>query len=136
MRKALVIVGLVMLFAAGVGSGYLLATRRLQPGVSDGGRPGAAADGLYKDEEVAAMRKKLLTIPLPISSDNAFRLLDIDRKRLGESEFQGWGDGGNHVNLFTWRLSPTFGIAMYEEQGPDYVTVGWNLIDTVCAVPS
>ena len=104
----------------GVGTGYLLAAHRLQSGAVSGSASGEAPDGLYKDEEVSAMRNKLLTLSLPISSDDAFQMLGIDRTRLGQPEFHGWGNDGNQVSLFTWRLSPTFGIAMYEEQGPDF----------------
>jgi hypothetical protein len=117
MRKALLVLGLALVFAAGAVAGYLYGTRGQ---TKSDAQAQAQATGSYQDSEVLAMRHKLPTIPLPISKDQAFVLLGIDQSRLGQDDFSGWGNGGNQCHTYTWRLSPTYGIALYEEFGPDF----------------
>jgi hypothetical protein len=117
MRKALLVLGLLLIFAAGAAAGYLYGTRGQSK--SDA-QAQAQATGAYQDTEILAIRDKLPKLPLPISKDQAFVLLGIDESRLGREEFSGWGNGGNQSQTFTWRLSPTYGIALYSEFGPDF----------------
>ncbi len=121
MRKVLIIVSLPLLFAAGVVAGYFYAVKPPNSPLASliGGDKGPPT-GVYRDEEVLAMRNKLPSLSLPISDEQAFVLLGIDRSRLGEPEFSGQGWNGNNQNTFTWRLSPTYGLAMYEESGRDF----------------
>jgi hypothetical protein len=129
MRKILLIIGLLLLFAAGAGAGYLYAIRyHWGPGDKNARDPNAdgkgPADGLYTDEEVAVMRKKLAALPLPISVDSALVLLGIDRARIENAKFLGaFGGGqgnGNESHHWSWRLSPRFALAMHQEYGPDF----------------
>ena len=75
MRKALLIVGLPLCFAVAASAGYLFAKHQQE----------APSSGLYRDEDIAPLRKKLMALYLPISHDNAFLLLGIDRNRLANS---------------------------------------------------
>jgi hypothetical protein len=125
MRKVLVIVSLPLLVVIGVAAGYLYAVKT--PTWLFGDDKGHSLfggdkkpTGVYRDEEVLAMRKKLPSLSLPISDEQAFVLLGIDRSRLGEPDFSGQGWNGNTRNTFTWRLSPTYGIAIHEEYGRDF----------------
>src|SRR5947209_2094721 len=112
MRKVLVIVSLPLLVVIGVAAGYFYAVKGQNWLFGDDNKQ---PTGVYRDEEVLAMRNKLPTLSLPISDEQAFVLLGIDRSRLGEPDFSGQGWEGNNRNTFTWRLSPTYGIAMHEE---------------------
>ena len=116
MRKALLIVGLPLCVAAAASAGYLVAKHQ-QEGPSS---------GLYRDEDIAPLRKKLMALYLPISHDNAFLLLGIDRNRLANSEAdfeirtKAGPFGPNQVYVWCYRLSPGFCLAMYSEFGPDF----------------
>ncbi len=141
MRKALVSLGVLLLFVAGAATGYLFALsqrppvpepRIARPASLDQPRPGAVALILvpkpapetaarfYTDEEVAAMRKKLPELPLPVSRDLAFALLGIDPKRIDERPDGRSQAGHDVIDRSYWRLSPRFGLAMYSEFGPAF----------------
>ena len=116
MRKALLIVGLPLCVAAAASAGYLVAKHQ-QEGPSS---------GLYRDEDIAPLRKKLMALYLPISHDNAFLLLGIDRNRLANSEAdfeirtKAGAFGRNQAYVWCYRLSPGFCLAMYSEIGPEF----------------
>ncbi|MGH7171081.1 MAG: hypothetical protein ACRELG_12450 [Gemmataceae bacterium] len=122
MRKALIIVGLLLCFAAAASAGYLFAIHQAIH------QQVASSRGLYRDEDIAPMRKKLTALYLPISHDNAFLLLGIDRQRIsgyyavfeGQTKTGGNWPEPNTANIWCWRLSPGFCLAMYSEEGPDF----------------
>lgn len=120
MRRALLFFGIALLFLAGAAAGYLYATK-WQPSMDkERASREAQASGPYTDAEIVVLRDRLRTIPLPLSQEHVWLLLGIDAGRLGPVDFHGWGNGHNNQNTFTWRLSPTYGIALYEEHGPDF----------------
>ncbi len=62
-----------------------------------------------------------MALPLPISQDNAFLLLGVDKARLDKNvNLGGGGSGKNSSHHWIYRLSPGFAIAMHMEYGPNF----------------
>lgn len=115
MSKALAIIGMPLLFAAGIGAGYLLFANP-QPPANKGPNPEAKKEppGFYTDDEVAAMRQKLAALSLPMQQHEVFARLGIDRARLTKAP---WVKFDSKLGEVHWPLNPTYGIALYQEMG-------------------